>query len=42
MFRKVVIGMALVAIACALASAGYKAGQALAEREQAAETGRAG
>jgi hypothetical protein len=37
MFRKILIGMALVAIGCALAGAGYKAGQALAERAQAAD-----
>lgn len=38
MFRKILIGMALVAIGCAIAGAGYKTGQALKERERAAAT----
>lgn len=42
LFRKILIGMGLVAVGCALAGAGYKAGQALAARTQVADAPRAG
>ncbi len=41
MFRKILIGMAAVAIACAIAGAGYKTGQYLAQKERAAQAQRA-
>jgi hypothetical protein len=38
MFKKILIGFAAVAIACALACSGYEFGQYLAHKEKAAAT----
>ncbi|SFK94880.1 hypothetical protein [Lysobacter sp. cf310] len=35
MFKKFLIGLAMVAVVCALARAGYEFGQHLAQRDQA-------
>lgn len=38
MFRKILIGLLMVALACAIAGSGYAFGKYLAQRDRAAET----